>query len=903
MISSLEHSTRMSEEKPVISQVHEDGFPGQRITSELKKFTNLVENLGANDSSSSGKSNATSLKMLLAKEMANEGESKRRSPSVIAKLMGLEEDLPAEEPTVYHGTSGLTIDSKAINKAQGKEHQQSIRLMTPDLQPFHVYKDVYEVCEDQSGTSSFQDRTSEILWSSENKSEQSDIVQEKFMEPCFAMKEQLIHTAELQEGLGIPSSNKDFLLELPEECNYSFSRKLSRLHTNQASPQTKRITVLKPVSSVEISGVGKSETERVNKQNGLKTRQLHQSYSTMEERPSQPSRIIVLRPTPGKPGISKAKLTPRTTSFQLPKRNNLHGLAYNAANLGSSGLVHGVKQHWRDGCHQRDYSLLSSSHLSGYVGDESSCGDSEFDQSSGSEIEYIDEAGGSSDSEGNSSPQKHSWNYIRGHEGSYLGSSFHKVSHFPESSIIKEAKKQLSERCATVACDNICQEQVQSSRRTCTLGEMLSIQEAKKEVFTTGLLSVSSDRSCGTENEKSVVTPPRKLPRENSVPVISSMLDNMVADVQHSNPESYKPKVVVVSDKGKLSFKGRVSDFFLSTRNRKPDRQKSAHHPSECCTERVDAYVHSRPDHNLNQDANEKTVHCEDKVDCYSMKISTGTSKRTSSIGVSLDCPSGNLDKLGVNKCLNSNPDQPSPTSVLDAPSEDSSCNEPETSGRTSKKAISRSSAVEDVACSLSLDNTTSESELFCIRRPSSLISDAATDESESHVLVQNMMSSTGLSGVQSTMAFTGWHLSDYPLDPVLCNKILELREQSSYRRLLFDCVNVALVEIGENALLSSFPCSKAHSRTLRYVSAPDLRVEVWGILKDWIYGARMFVVNKKGNAGILWDRIVKQEVEGRGWVKMMIMQVVDITEELGEGVMEELVEEVVLDFSACFQQ
>uniref|UniRef100_A0A0A9G5Z9 Uncharacterized protein n=1 Tax=Arundo donax TaxID=35708 RepID=A0A0A9G5Z9_ARUDO len=47
-------------------------------------------------------------------------------------------------------------------------------------------------------------------------------------------------------------------------------------------------------------------------------------------------------------------------------------------------------------------------------------------------------------------------------------------------------------------------------------------------------------------------------------------------------------------------------------------------------------------------------------------------------------------------------------------------------------------------------------------------------------------------------------------------------------------------------------------------------------------------------------DRIVKQEVEGRAWVKL---QVVDITEQLEGGVMEELVEGAVLDFATCFQQ
>jgi hypothetical protein len=561
-----------------------------------------------NDSSSSGKTNATSLKMLLAKEMANEVES-NRSPSVIAKLMGLEEDLPAKESIIRHARSDTPIDSKAVNKSQWKINHQSTRLMTQDLQQFHEYKNVYEVCEDHSGSSFFEDQ--------KNKSDQSDIMQDKFMKlKCFATGEKLPHTKDLQEGLKIPSSNKDFLLGLPEGCNSSLSRHPSRFHTNRAPPQTKHITVLKPVRSAEIGSVRQSQTERVNKQNGLKMGQFDQGASSKEDTPSQSSRIIVLRPTPGKPGISKAKLIPGTTSFQLPKCNNINGLAYEAT-IGPSGLVH-----WHDGCRQRDESLLSSAHPSGYVGDESSCGDSEVDQSSGSEIEYIDEAGGSSDSEGDCFPRKHSWNYNRGDEGPYSG-SFRDLAHFPESSITREAKKQLSERRATVTCDEICQEKQQSSRRTCTLGEMLSIQEAKIEVCTTRTQSVCTDQSCWMEKDNKIVaTSPRNLPRANSAPAVSSMLDNMAANVQLSNPERYKPKLVVVSDKGKLSFKGRVSNFSLS-KDKKP-RQKSAHHPSACCAERI---VHGRLDYDLTGDANKKAVHYGDKVNSYSMQTSTDTSE------------------------------------------------------------------------------------------------------------------------------------------------------------------------------------------------------------------------------------------------------------------------------------
>ncbi|CAD6250300.1 unnamed protein product [Miscanthus lutarioriparius] len=913
----------MSEVKPVFDHARGDGLSVQRIISELKKITNPVEEkLGADDNSSSRKSNATSLKMLLEKEMSKEAESKRRPPSVIARLMGLEEDLPTKEPIVHHTVSDLSRDLNATNNTlQGKERHQFIMLKTQNDQSCHEkieYNDVYEVSEGQSRTGYFHDRTSQKGWCLENKSKQFDIAQDKIMEPeHFAIEEKLLCTKELPEALVFPCSNRDLFLEFPEEHNPTFSRQSSGLHANQALPQTKRITVLKPIRSVDINDIRLSKAE-IGKQNVLKMRRFHQIPSPKEEIPSQPSRIVLLRPTPGKPGISKAKLTSRATSFQLTNRNSLSGsLDVNQASIGSAGLAHGIMQRWQDGCHQRDDSLLSSAYSNGYGGDESSFSDSEVDYTSGSEINYIEDGDTLSDSEGGSPLSKHSWNYIRRYEGQFSSSSFSKISHFSESSVITEAKKQLSERWSMVTCNET--SQVQLSRRKCTLGEMLSIKEAKKDEATTGMFSVSSNQSCGLENElttrsTNVTTSrknddngersSRKFSRSKSVPVISSTSDNMVVNVQASNPESCKLKVAVVSDKGKSAFKGRVSDFFLS-KSKKPRRQMSTYHPSDCFAERLEGcIIHSRQDCNHEMDAIEKAMHCEDRFDSFPTRISTSTSDRTTSgASVSLDSSTRNLDKLGVNKCLNSNRDQPSPTSVLDAPSEDSSCNEPETPGTTtSKNAISRSSAIETVARFLSWDDTASESQSLCNPRLSSLLPDVDDDESECHVLVQNIMSSAGLGTSQSCMVFTGWHLPDHPLDPVLCNKVSELQEKSSYRRLLFDCVNVALIEIGENTLLSAFPWSKRHSRTWRGTSSPDLGVEVWSILKDWIYGARMFVVSKRDNAGIILDRIVKQEVEARGWVKLMMAQVVDITEELEGGVMDELVEEAVLDFTVCFQ-
>ena len=584
--------------------------------------------------------------MLLEKEMAKEVESKRRPPSVIGRLMGLEEDLPTEESIVHHTKVDLTRDLNASNKTlHGKEHHQSIRLKTQDHQSIDEtigYNDVYEVSEQQSGTSYFQDQTSLKGWPSENKSKQFDIVQEKFIKPkCFAMEEKLLHIKELQEALEVPCSNKDLFLETPEEHSSSFSRQLSGLHTNQAPPQTKRITVLKPIKSVEVSSIRQSRTEQVSKQNVLNMRKFHQIPSPKEEISSQPSRIVLLRPTPGKPSTSKAKLTSRENSFRLINRNSLNGsIDYSQATVGSSELVHDVMQHRQDGCHQRDDSLLSSAYSNGYRGDESSFSDSEVDYSSGSEMDCIEDGGTLSNSEGGSPLSKHSWN-CRGYEGPYSSSSLSKISHFSESSVIREAKKQLSERWAVV-CDDISQEQVQSSRRTCTLGEMLSIKEAKKEDVSTEILSASSNRSCSLDNElttrSAYVTSsrkngengersPRKLPRSNSLPVISSTFGNMVVDAQASNPDSRKLKMVVVSNKGKSSLKGRVSYFFLS-RSKKPTRQRSTYHPSDCVADRLEAcIVRSRPDYHHNLDTIGKAVDCEDRIDSFSTQKSTSMSE------------------------------------------------------------------------------------------------------------------------------------------------------------------------------------------------------------------------------------------------------------------------------------
>lgn len=877
--------------KPAMGQIHTDG---QGIKSELERSTDSdnVHVEAVSDDFQSTKSNTTSLKMLLAKETSKEVESKSNPPSVIARLMGLVEDFPAKEPVLLHAKRDFRENQSCNNPEQTEKASQeqvqhhSMQPMTQVIHPSREtieYNGVYEGCEEKARMPIFQGQSSQKRRYSEKNNGRMDVVPENFRQAKYlVMQENLFHSGGLQEYLDIPSSEKDLFPKFREEP--ILPRRVSGLHATTAPPQT-RITVLKPTRSVQGDCARQSTTEWAIEKNRLEMKRLHQRSSSMEGTPSQPSRIVLLRPTPGKPNITKAKLTPKATPFRLIDRRSFNRvLDDHGETLGSTGVVHDIVRHQQDVRYQRDESLLSSTYSNGYCGDESSSSNSEIDHNGDSDIDCIEEDGGSfSDSEAGCPKSKYSWDYIRRYGSSYSGSSSSKISHFPDSLVIKEAKQRLSERWAMVTCEDISQEQVRLPRSTRTLGEMLSLDEVKKE-------DVSTCRKDDKTGERS-----QKLPRSKSLPVSSYTFDNLMAKVQTSNPESCKPTTDLMR---------RVSDFIFF--KRKTIRQKSTHHQSDCFDEKIEASFgesQSPAGHNLK--TNEKLALCEDKIDIPARQNLTSTSEGTASVDVpiSLIYRSRKLDIPGLHEGINSTRDQPSPTSVLDIPSEDSSCNEPESSGSTTSKnakAASRSSAIEAVACSLSWDDATSESPFPVNPRLPSLPSDVDDDESECHVLVQNIMSSAGLDYGRSSIAFTGWHLPDCPLDPVLCSKLLELREQKSYQRLLLDCVNVALVEIGENSLLTAFLWSKAHTRTWRENSSPALGVEVWSILKDWIYGARMFVVGKRDNSGIMMNRIVKQEVEGSGWVKMMLSQVVDITEQIEGGVLEDLLAEAVLDFVTC---
>lgn len=384
------------------------------------------------------------MKMLIAREMmSKEMEAwKQEPPTVIAKLMGLD-GLPSKIPekpnqpnlkcTVHNsctscGTIWNMLEEERIH------HERLVPLGDRPFQYLHPcdhnksFKETYEVKQTTpSGVSR------KINVEKNSIDEKMSLVRQKFMEAKrLATNKRLLHSKAFQEALDVLSSNRDIFLKVLEEPNSSISKKMElKIEASMPSQSNKKITVLKPSKAYD------------------ETRSEHGSASF-----SCKTRIVVLRPCPEKlQGISKS-----------PENKNLFD------KLGNDGGPREVSKEMTQSMpeslrstYRLDETGVSPSVLSnGYIGDESS-----FDRS---EDEYMEDE---YDSEVVTPISQQSWGYT---------SRFYShSSKFQESSVIKEAKKRLSDRWVTVKSNKINEEPEKEWSGTSTLGEMLAIRATNTE--------------------------------------------------------------------------------------------------------------------------------------------------------------------------------------------------------------------------------------------------------------------------------------------------------------------------------------------------------------------------------------------------------------------------------------
>ncbi|XP_043721278.1 uncharacterized protein LOC122668810 [Telopea speciosissima] len=961
MVKLLDSSAGMDGNRLATEIAHQDGSPVHRNRSDVATLLDPIkyqiedESIGyeSRRSSSSKISSRTPIKRLIAQEMCKETESKHKPPSIVAKLMGLDA-LPGKQlnstahrspPTGY---SGYTCTQQGTLSTY--QHQEMGFRDKPIQHGVHQfggqreYKDVYEVWQQSPRKNYVRDNLLQKGKYDENEKKMA-LVRQKFIEAKrLATDEKLRQSKEFQDALEVLSSNKDVFLKFLQEPNSLFSQHLYELQSIPPPPQTNRITVLKPSKTMENNRFAGSEKRerrarkptQVAEASGWDKDRTNQK----EDSSAQPMRIVVLKPSPGKAYDVRTIGSSPTSSPRLPSNKDYYGELEDDEAQGSREVAKEITQQMHESLsgHHRNETFLSSLFSNGYVGDESSLNRSENG--------YVGE-GNLSDSEVMTPTSRHSWDYINRFGSPYSSSSFSRASYSPESSVCREAKKRLSERWALMASNGSGPEQRQVRRSSSTLGEMLALSGTKKtatsgEEDCAGSRNVLSSRSCGGEQEMMVPTSggstsrnkdesgevSRNLLRSRSVPV-SSTVHGSRLNVEVSDPKvdkSIVPKEETKSKNGKSSLRGKISSLFFS-RSKKTREGKSTT-CSVAGSQDESPNTASEVSLVLNPLSPQKTS--DNVAYCVTGCVPEGDlSSKNSSPAICVGAKQGTFSNetlLSNSGMPVENPDQPSPISVLEAQFDDDVSTSPQPSGHVlsdnhgppvlhqplKSGLIDKSPPIESIARTLSSNGACILPTAFNPLNPSRFSPKAAKEE-EHLLFVHALLSAAGLDHEeQSGTVFARWHSPDNPLDPSLVDKICKLKDEKallheskrrqhrSNQRLLFDCVNVALVDImGYGSDVSSWAKASYMNKNTHSVGSPVTVDEVWGRVKElFSKEATCFLGENGDNNSLVVETMVRKEVVGKGWEELMRLEMDAIGKEIEREMLEKLLDEAIVELT-----
>ncbi|CAI9300771.1 unnamed protein product [Lactuca saligna] len=707
-------------------------------------------------------------------------------------------------------------------------------------------KDVFEIWQQH-----YKERCSEKQ--SESK---MDLIREKFMEAKrLSTDEKLRQSKQFQDALEVLSSNKDLFLKFLQEPNSLFSQHLYNLQSVPPPPDSRRITVLRPSKLVDTQ-------KKIEKQD-LKPWDKNSSdiffspeCCKTDENPMQPTRIVILKPHNIKVVDSHSHDDDVFDGDPEPE---------------DSEVLESREAEEEEIALRRDETLLSSVFSNGYIGDDSSFCKSEIDYA----------AGNLSDSEVVSPTSRHSWDYINRFNSHYATSSS-RASYSPESSVCREAKKRLSERWAMMASNKNLQEQRQIQRSSSTLGDMLALSDLKKSVKPEEnkqemIIMGSNDLNKHEDDDND--NSPRKLSRSKSVPT-SGVSGSLEGKGDDSLSKEKLVKSSSSSSSSSSSFKGRVSSLFFS-KNKKSSKEKSNQSKDE------------RPRNEGSQ--------CVEDESCSQLYRRSQSIVLPEKAGFSFKNPEF------VRNHSSENQDQPSPISVLEPQFEedDHTANAKLNKHDSMKyKLIDKSPPIGSISRTLSWDDTSLGSATPYSGKPSSSAPPLNPQEEEQECLlyVETLLSVAGLHKTRSNSLFARWHSPESPLDPSLRDKYMNLTEKDSIlsqskqrhhhhrsmTKLMFDCVNEALMDIGSGG--------GAHMAMM--MTSALVGDRVWAQMKEWLFSGEERWEDSDGDGGSVVEEVVRKEVVGRGWVEGLRLEIDDTRKDIEGKLLEELVEESVLELT-----
>ncbi|KAL9235684.1 hypothetical protein vseg_010425 [Gypsophila vaccaria] len=903
-----------------MSKIEGDEIEDKVMVSDLRR------------SASNRKPCGTPVKMLIAQEMSKDVELRHNSSNVVAKLMGLDA-LPKQQPEVATQRTPKCYTRKSYSEIPIGYWQEEdgfyAEKVDSDIHSHQVQnecKDIHEILQQSQRTNCQRDKSPQKGRSNENVDEKRlTLIRQKFVEAKrLATDEKLRQTKEFQEALDVLSSNGDIFLGVLQEPSSLFSQHCNGVQSIPLSPETKRITILRP-SKMMADDICTAPARRDEKQ--IKTPFHVSQVNLWENHPNgfsptistwkvndthtQPTRIVVLKPSPAKVNGAKTAFSSTPSSPRAPKSDSFFVESEDEEAREAREVAKEITQQMRENLagHRRNETLLSSVFSNGYTGDESSFGKSEN--------EFADN--NLSDSEVMSPTSRHSWDYVNRYGSPYSISSFSRATFSPESSVCREAKKRLSERWAMMASNGSIQEQRQFHRSSSTLGEMLALSDIKKpEICEEETDSKPQDHRASTSflNNSAGIgessdESPRNLLRSKSVPISSAAFADRL-NVEVRDPVVCKggvPKESTKAKASKTSFTGKVTSLLFS-RNKKSRKEKSGNlnDPSQLASDSTPRSLTTleRTDNDLFEAAlspselHSRTV----SMDGQDFFKGTFPEPQTCIPGI----PGGSQD-------------QPSPISVLEQSFEDDEGVTPSCSssvdlrgkmlplGLSKSNLLDKSPLIGSISRTLSWDDCCIEMGAnFPLSSP--FVSPGAEDdEGEWLYLVQSLLTMAGLDDevTQFGSNLARWHSPESPLDPLLRVTYIDLtakeplheakrRQLRSTRKLVFDSVNAALLDI------TDFRTPSTHSKFLD--TDPTLladKVLAW--MKEWCSDKVNYLSpdnsdnNNKNNS--LVERWVTKDIVGTGWPDQINVEIDNIGKEIEGKILEELVKESVIGWTA----
>ncbi|XP_065873764.1 uncharacterized protein [Euphorbia lathyris] len=897
---------------------------------------------------SNKRANGTPIKTLIAQEMSKEVDCRRNPPNVVAKLMGLD-TLPHQQ----HSSAAERSHSKGYSRRSLSQPGMLLECWEQDppsslekrmqsegrqYEEQNEYRDVYEIWQ-QSEKTNVRDNSPQKGRHNEGRSDNANerkmaLVRQKFIEAKrLATDEKSRQSKEFQDALEVLSSNRDLFLKFLQEPHSLFSQHLYDMQSIPSPPETKRITVLRPSKAVDNDKfvgswkMGDKQSKRPS-QNGHATAwdKNNPGYSPtfsnqrFEEYAAQPTRIVVLKPSPGKtpdkevvaPPSSSPRILQGEESYDGPEDEEAQGSREVAKDI--TEQIHGATMG-----HRRDETLLSSVFSNGYVGDDSS-----FNRS---DNEYA--VGNLSDSEIMSPASRHSWDYINRSGSPFSSSSFSRASCSPESSVCREAKKRLSERWAMMASNGSSFEQKNARRSSSTLGEMLALSDTKKivkseEEATNKEQQQKESTSCTIRNlseEEGVADSPKSLLRSRSVPVSSTVYGTGL-NIEVPESEAGKTEISKELKKAKStksSLKGKVSSLFFS-RNKKTNKEKSgaSHSKDESQSATPETPLSPIPFPGKSGD-DASQCNNSDLEDCFSPVLPRSSCTTVPNL-IGEAAKQVFVSKEGVISVpkremagnMSESQDQPSPISVLEPPFEEDDNTVPELSAKIrpncreaevppKSNLIDKSPPIESIARTLSWDDSCIDTATPYSLKPSST-SSGTEEEHDWPFLIQTLLSEAGLDGnTQLDVLSARWHSPESPLDPTLRSKYAnqndkellheaKRRQRRSNRKLVFDCVNAALIEM--TGYGSAMPCTETENWLVEHV---------WTQMKEWLFSeVRCSYEDNGDNSSLVVEKLVRKEVVGKGWIDNMRVELDNLGKEIEDNLVAELVEDAIVHLTSC---